>query len=303
MFKTANFIEKIAGSPSSIYIHGESGTGKEVVAHTIHKLSAFSRAPFVAINCGAISDSLIESELFGCVKGAYTGALNDRPGKIRSADGGTLFLDEIGDLPAAAQTRLLRVLQERRVCPVGGTSEIPVQFRLICATHRDLQGEIAAARFREDLFYRINVFQVDLPPLRQRMADLSLLCRALWESLCLKSGEDRQVLLDDELDVLRDHDWPGNIRELQNVLERYFILGEHGYSLKSLIPPRRKYQDPVDQAPKSRTHDRNHILEVLESTGFNKVQTARLLGISRGSLSYQMKIMGLEQPPQKMDAH
>ena len=209
-----------------ILIRGESGTGKEVLAGLLHAHSARASGSFVAVNCAAIASSLIESELFGHRRGAFTGAHSERPGRIRQADGGTLFLDEIGDMPLELQARLLRVLQEKSVCPVGGDVEVPVDFRIVCATHRDLSAEVHAGRFREDLYYRLRVLELRLPPLRERRMDIPFLLRRFLGEL-IEPGEVTHALAELPVEILR-HSFPGNVRELRNLAERYAALREIG---------------------------------------------------------------------------
>jgi two-component system response regulator PilR (NtrC family) len=214
-------IEKVARSMAPAMVQGESGTGKELVARAIHDVSARGSAPFIAVNCGAIPEHLLEAEFFGYRKGAFTGANEDREGFFQAAHGGTLFLDEIGDLPLAMQSKLLRVIQERSVRPVGAVVESPVNVRIVSATHRDLAEEVAAGRFRQDLFYRLNVIQIRVPPLRERMEDLGPICAAVLERIARDAGQwPPPVLARDAFDDLTHHAFPGNVRELENLLHR-----------------------------------------------------------------------------------
>jgi len=216
------FVRRIAGSDSSVLLTGETGTGKEVFARTIHRSSARSARPFIAVNCAAIPDSLIEAELFGYVKGAFTGAANARAGKFAAAHGGTLFLDEIGDLPLAAQAKLLRVLEEKAICPVGADHELPVDVRIVAATHRDLEDMVERGTFRADLYFRISVLPLELPALRDRGEDILALAEAI---LARAAGRSVPAGLNDSAkDALLAHSWPGNVRELHHVIERALLL-------------------------------------------------------------------------------
>ncbi len=222
-------IERVARSMAPVLIQGESGTGKELVARAIHERSSRGAGPFVAINCGAIPEALIEAELFGHRKGAFTGAQEDRPGVFQAAQGGTLFLDEIGELPLPLQTRLLRAVQERAVRPVGATAEQPVDVRLLSATHRDLAAEVAAGRFRQDLYYRLNVIEIPLPPLRERREDLPLLAGAVLQRLAAEAGTAPAALAPEALAALAAQPLPGNVRELENRLHRALALSRGGW--------------------------------------------------------------------------
>ncbi|KTD47706.1 sigma-54 dependent transcriptional regulator [Legionella quateirensis] len=230
-------IEQVANTEASVLILGESGTGKEVVARNIHSLSARSNKPFIPINCGAIPGELLESELFGHEKGAFTGAITSRQGRFELANGGTLFLDEIGDMPLAMQVKLLRVLQERCFERVGSNKSIDVNVRIIAATHRNLEVAIQEGKFREDLFYRLNVFPIEMPPLRSRSADVVLLFNELISRI---EGEHRPIvrLMPDAMDALCNYSWPGNVRELANLVERLSILYPNGIVCKNDLPQR-----------------------------------------------------------------
>ena len=275
-----------------VLICGESGTGKEVMARRLHQMSDRANAAFIAVNCGAISPGLVESLFEGSCRGAYTGAVANQLGFVRAADHGTLFLDEIGELPLESQTRLLRILQERAVTPIGEQRSIPVDFRLICATHRNLRAAVNAGRFREDLFFRLNVFPIHLLPLRERLDELKSIAFDLWKNL------SSRLLNDDEIKSLCRFPWPGNVRQLKNVLERYQLLQDLGVSLESVLS-----EEPWDLHPFSgciqeprRTHrygktpSWKSIQNALMECAGNKSQAARFLGISRGSLCYQLKL-------------
>jgi two-component system response regulator PilR (NtrC family) len=222
-------VDKVARSMAPVLVHGESGTGKELVARAIHQVSQRAGGPFIAVNCGAIPEQLLEAEFFGYRKGAFTGANEDREGFFQAASGGTLFLDEIGDLPLAMQSKLLRVIQERAVRPVGAVAEVPLEVRIVSATHKDLACEVAAGRFRQDLYYRLNVIQIRVPPLRERLDDLPLLCEAV---LARVAGESMLAevprLTSVALQALARHSFPGNVRELENLLHRAVALSSGG---------------------------------------------------------------------------
>lgn len=216
--------QRVAPTRASVALYGESGTGKEVVAHLIHELSPRSHKPFVVVNCAAIPESLLESQLFGHVKGAFTGAVADSPGYFRQADGGTLLLDEIGETPPSFQVSLLRVLQDWKIRPVGSNSEEPVDVRLMVATHRDLKREVAEGRFREDLFYRVHVLPLNLPPLREREGDIELLAEHFLRHYAREEGRELVAFHADALEALRTYSWPGNVRQLENLVKKAVVL-------------------------------------------------------------------------------
>jgi DNA-binding NtrC family response regulator len=216
-------IRQVAGSHVNVLIRGESGTGKELAARAIVALSSRSAKPFIRLNCAALPESLIESELFGSERGAFTGAAESRPGQIELADGGTLFLDEIATLPVDLQTKLLRVLEDRQVQRLGGRTHRKIDFRLICATHEPLEEMVRTGRFREDLYYRVNVVPIQLPPLRERSGDISLLCRHFLQTHCAANGAGPKHLTEEALSALEEHPWPGNVRELENLIQRMIV--------------------------------------------------------------------------------
>ena len=255
MQRLRRLIEQVSKADATVLIQGETGTGKEVVASAVHYLSPRREQPFVAVNCGAIPADLLESELFGHEKGAFTGAITARQGRFELAQGGTLFLDEIGDMPLSMQVKLLRVLQERSFERVGSNKSIAVDVRVIAATHRDLEAEIEAGRFREDLYYRLNVFPLDVPPLRERGEDVALLAEHLSARL-EREGRDGVRLSPGALEVLRRYDWPGNVRELANLVERLSILVPNGVAELADLPHRvldRVGIAPIAQAPTEAT--------------------------------------------------
>lgn len=282
-----------------VLITGETGCGKEMAARYLHQKSPRHQAPFVAVNCGGINPTLLESTLFGSVKGAYTGSQENTPGLIRCAQGGSLFLDELGEMTLEAQTRLLRVLQERKVTPVGGTEEIPVDFRLICATHQNLPLLIQQKKFRMDLYYRVACFPIRLPPLRDRQADLFYLATYLWQEIQPNQPDLIPLLTQADRKAMEQHFWPGNIRQLRNVLEQWSLLRKHGFSLRKIMDN----EDPLSHSILKKRYQRKKIRpsltrmqEVLQTCHNNKTQAARQLGISRGSLSYQLRKSGQPSP-------
>jgi len=287
----------IAATDMSVMIHGETGVGKEVLARTFHNFSARTNGPFVAVNCGALPDNLLESELFGVKKGAFTGANCDISGKIPAAHKGTLFLDEVGELSLKAQKKLLRVLQEKQVSAVGEVEERPVDFRLVTASHRNLMAMVRAGSFREDLYYRIVMYQADLPPLRARPMDLPALVKAMGFGNVLLSFQPAIENLQNDHDSelvqrLQGWQWPGNIRELRNVLERIRALGAIGKNASEVFAEHRNMQQKLQ-------HDLRHsrqvsvrqqqILAAMEDSAWNQSRAAISLGISRGSLQYQLR--------------
>ena len=299
-----------ASSDISVLLLGESGSGKEVAARYIHAHSVRCGRPFVALNCGAIASSLAESILEGHCKGAFTGATEERSGVVRAAEGGTLFLDEIGELPLAMQCKLLRILQERTVLPLGACEAVPVNFRLICATNRDLCSEVMAGRFREDLYFRLNVFPVRIPSLRERN-DFIDIVEDIWREICLTQGVPSEGsdgkkgcnlktgLSQHEMAQLLNRDWPGNVRQLKNVLQRYALLRPYEVSLSKILEEEfGKWRTPCSSGvlaacEKSRRYSVspawNLICSELARNDGNRSVTAQKLGISRGCLNYQIK--------------
>ncbi len=298
-------VVKVAQYDTTVLITGESGTGKELVARGIHHKSGRAGKPFLAINCGGMPSSLLESELFGYVKGAFTGAEKDRKGIFQEAHGGTLFLDEIGELPPDAQVKLLRVLQEREVRPVGGARTVPVDVRVLAATARDLEEEVAAGRFREDLFYRLNVIRLHVPPLRERMEDIPLLCGRLLDRIAAKLERQPPELLPATLAALLRHRWPGNVRELENVLERAMVLAEGNVIMTEHLPENfvgltepcragiEKTLGTYSLKKGQKEMERALIAQALAATGGNKSKAGLLLEISYPSLLSKMKEYGL----------
>jgi DNA-binding NtrC family response regulator len=289
-------IEKIANTSSSVLIQGESGTGKELIARAIHYNSSRADGPFVAINCGALPETLLESELFGYVKGAFTGAHTNKIGLLKAADGGTLLLDEISEMPLPLQVKLLRVLQEREVLPVGTTKPVPFDARIIAATNRNLEEETSAQRFRDDLYYRLSVFSFTLPPLRERREDVPLLARYFVEKYSRELGVPPRTLSDEALQALINYDWRGNIRELQNAIERAVALSDGRIEIAHL--PEKIQAAPLairDLNGQTLTLDeleRRYILETLARERDDKVRVAELLGIDLSTLYRKLKRYG-----------
>ncbi|MBL8998422.1 MAG: sigma-54-dependent Fis family transcriptional regulator [Gemmatimonadetes bacterium] len=283
--------EAVAPTDSTVLVTGESGTGKEVVARYIHDLSNRSEASFNSINCGALPEGLLESELFGHVKGSFTGAVKDKEGLFTAAAGGTFFLDEIGETTPATQVKLLRVLQHREVIPVGATDPIPIDTRIIAATNRDLEEEIKRGAFRRDLFYRLNVIAVHLPPLRDRVDDILLLAESFLQRAADLRGEEPKRLADDAAGALQAYQWPGNVRELENALERAVILSGGATIGVAALPGRvteRRSEPLVAERstpnPTLETIERAYILWVLQSEAGNKTRAAEVLGIDPSTL-------------------
>ncbi len=285
--RLCELLRRIAPTPSTVLIQGESGTGKEVVARMLHRMSPRASGPFVPINCAAISPEIIESELFGHVKGAYTGASGNREGLFFYARGGTLFLDEISELPLPLQAKLLRVLEERRVRPVGGESEIPVDVRIIAATNRQLAREVAEHRFRQDLFYRLQVVEVDLPPLRERRDDIPDLVAHFLRQIGTQQGLEPIAPDAEMLRLLQAYDWPGNVRELRNYLERSLILGSFHWDRGPSAQGERAAGDSLEAV------ERQHVKSVLAAVGGNKSEAARRLKISRKTLERKCQQWGM----------
>ncbi len=294
-------VQQVAPTKASVLVTGESGTGKEVLARAVHTLSPRAKGPFVALNCAAMPESLMESELFGHEKGAFTGALERRAGCFELAHQGTLLLDEIGEMPVATQAKLLRVLEDNRVRRLGARAEMEVDVRIIAATNRRLEEAIAKGTFREDLYYRLNVFRLELPPLRERMDDLPLLAETLIHQLNQKHGVRVPGMEEAALLALKRRAWPGNIRELRNVLERAVILAGEGPIRVAHLPPVPGEAAPVVSDPEAimirvgTTVDEAEkalILKTLEHTGSNKTRAAEILGISLKTMHNKMKLYG-----------
>ncbi len=290
-------IEKVAATDVTVLITGETGTGKEVVARTIHWKSPRSARPFVVINCNAIQDTLLESELFGYAKGAFTGATQDKRGLIEMANTGTLFLDEIGDVSYDFQTKLLRFLEDGEYRPVGSTHHIKSDVRIIAATNRDLKKLMQEGKFREDLYYRLNVFNIHLLPLRERKEDIPPLAEYCLKRICARMGRPLPEITPEVLRILQNYNWFGNVRELDNVIERALILSDGSQITPGDLPSDIKIareERPTDGTPISlQSIEKAHILRVLEQTGGNKTRAAELLGISKKTLYFKLKSYGV----------
>ncbi|MEZ4463331.1 MAG: sigma-54 dependent transcriptional regulator [bacterium] len=308
MREVFDLIRRVAATRANVLILGESGTGKELVARAVHSESERRDQPFLVVNCGAIPENLLESELFGHRKGAFTGATADRDGMFQSAEGGTLFLDEVGELPAGMQVKLLRVLQERKVRPVGHPREIAVDVRVIAATNRDLAADVRAGLFREDLYYRLNVLTLELPPLRVRPADIGLLAHHFLAKYASEFGRPITEIAPDALKRLLEHRWRGNVRELENVIERAVALADgHRIEVGDLPPTLRVPPEPSDVAPAPDEFpedgvdldaevaelERRLITQALERTGGQKKAAAKLLGVTFRSLRYRLEKLGM----------
>ena len=316
-------IEKVSRSQAPVFIHGESGSGKELVARSIHAHSSRSQEAFIAVNCGAIPRELMESEFFGHKKGSFTGAHQDKEGLFQAADGGTLFLDEVADLPLDMQVKLLRVIQEKKIRPIGEQSEISIDIRILSATHQNLAHAVEQGNFRNDLFYRINVIEIAVPSLHQRASDIRLLSAFILEKITTKNAMEERMISDDAIRVLEAYEFPGNIRELENILERACALSEN-----TLITPENlQLNNQVTATPNSTTNEqtstkeppkdttaaelnydyneqsideylenieKNILLATLEKNRWNRTATAKTLGITFRSLRYRLKKLGLD---------
>jgi DNA-binding NtrC family response regulator len=293
MIRTFKMIGQAAAVRSTVLIRGESGTGKELVARAIHANSPQSAAPFVPVNCAALPAALLESELFGHVRGSFTGATNDRRGRFALAGSGTIFLDEIGDTPLEFQTKILRVLQDREYQPVGSEKTERTEARVIAATHRGLEAMIAEGKFREDLYYRLRVVEIELPPLRERVGDIPLLAQQLVTRACRATDSDAVTVSEDAVRTLSAHTWPGNVRELENCLVRAVVLARGG-----VIRPEHLILSTTTNGHDVLFHsleeaERDHIARVFAATGHQKTRTAEILGVSRPRLDRLLRKHGL----------
>ena len=291
-----SLVQKVAGTNANVLIQGESGTGKELIARSIHLNSPRSSRPFVAVNCGALPESLLESELFGHTKGAFTGAVTEKQGLFRAASGGTLFLDEIGEMPVALQVKLLRALQEHEVTPVGSTAALKFDARIIAATNKNLEEEVAANRFREDLFYRLNVIEMVVPSLRERIEDIPLLAKHFVSKSARNQNAAEKPITREAIVALANYEWPGNVRELENAIERAFILSNDAIDLDSLPPKVQNsairslpIRDDEGFRPTLEEMERRYLIEVLSSVGEDKAKAAHILGIDLSTLYRKLK--------------
>lgn len=297
-------IGKLARSQAPVYISGESGSGKERVARLIHEQGPRAEQPFIAVNCGAIPSELMESEFFGHRKGSFSGAHEDKPGLFQAANGGTLFLDEVADLPLAMQVKLLRAIQEKAVRSVGAQQELVVDVRVLCATHKDLNAEVTAGRFRQDLYYRLNVIELHVPPLRERRQDIEQLAAHVLKRLADESSQPAAHLAPQALEALKGYHFPGNVRELENILERAYTLCENerinAADLRLAHVPASLAQDGTNLADIDNLEDylesieRRLILQALEETRWNRTAAAQRLNLSFRSMRYRLKKLGLE---------
>lgn len=296
-----NIVSRVANSNATVLIMGESGTGKELIANAIHFNSNRKHKPYVKINCGAIPENLLESELFGYEKGAFTGAVSRKPGKFELADGGTIFLDEVGELTPAIQVKLLRVLQEREFERIGGVETIKVDVRIIAATNRNLMDMVEKGEFREDLYYRLNVIPVELPPLRERKEDIPKLIEFFIEKYCREIGREKLSFEEGALKILMNYEWKGNIRELENVIERLVILNQGRIIKKDMLPRE------ILNCENKEVHfllpeeginldevEKSFIIQALEKTDYNQTHAAKMLGITRHTLLYRMEKYGIK---------
>ena len=305
MEQLREMIERVARSQAPVHIYGESGTGKELVAHLIHDAGARRDGPFVPVNCGAIPTELMESELFGHKKRSFTGAIADKQGLIQSAEGGTLFLDEIADLPLHMQVKLLRVIQEKCVRSVGDSKEIPTDVRILSATHKNLAALVAEGKFREDLFYRVNVIEIRVPPLRERLDDIDELVESIIARLGRQIGNRELQVTEAARATLREYPFPGNVRELENVLERAATLCANGVidagdlqlrpkvantemAIQNSVAPGEKLGDALEDI------ERDAIVRALEQTRYNKTKAAKAIGLTRHQLCVRMRTHSIE---------
>ncbi|HEK3590371.1 TPA: sigma-54-dependent Fis family transcriptional regulator [Pseudomonas aeruginosa] len=299
-----NQIGKLARSQAPVYISGESGSGKELVARLIHEQGPRIERPFVPVNCGAIPSELMESEFFGHKKGSFTGAIEDKQGLFQAASGGTLFLDEVADLPMAMQVKLLRAIQEKAVRAVGGQQEVAVDVRILCATHKDLAAEVGAGRFRQDLYYRLNVIELRVPPLRERREDIPLLAERILKRLAGDTGLPAARLTGDAQEKLKNYRFPGNVRELENMLERAYSLCEDDqiqpHDLRLADAPGASQEGAASLSEIDNLEDyledieRKLIMQALEETRWNRTAAAQRLGLTFRSMRYRLKKLGID---------
>ncbi len=291
----------MAATNGRVLIYGESGTGKELVAHAIHKISPRAEGPFIEVNCAAIPEEMIESELFGHRKGSFPGAVEEKPGKLQKADGGTLFLDEVGDMSLKTQAKVLRAIDEQRFEPVGAVASIQVDARVVASTNKNLEEEIERGNFREDLFYRLNVIPFYVPPLRERIEDVPLLAGHFLKEFTTAYGRKPKELTPEALDALRDYPWPGNVRELRNLMERIVIMNPQQRIEARHIPlhpnKRAVFERPAERYGSLQevraAAERDYILKKLEEAKGNVTRTAELLGLERSNLYRKMRALGI----------
>ncbi len=306
MKRVFGLIKKVANNKSIVLITGQSGTGKELVARAIHYNNPLTKGRFIPINCGAIHETLIESELFGHKKGAFTGAISDKEGFFKAAHQGTLFLDEIAELPIHLQVKLLRALENKEIYPVGGTQPIPIDVRIIAATNRSLKDMVANGTFREDLYYRINVVQIDLPPLEERREDIPILVNHFIHKYNQELNKNIKNVTNDTMRILINTQWKGGIRELENVIERALILSEQDYITVDVLPPNLtqdyKSETSTDNLREAvRLFEAQHIARVIRNTGNSKQQAAQLLGLSLSSLYRKIDELSIQTDAEGAD--
>ena len=295
-------VRNAARSDAPVIVLGESGTGKELVARAIHDLGPRAEKPFIKVNCAALSESLLESELFGHVKGAFTGAFKDRPGRFEAAEGGEIFLDEIGDLPLHTQVKLLRVLEEKVVERVGANAPISIDLRIITATNRDLDDLVAVGAFRKDLYYRINVIPIWVPPLRERIEDIPLLAEAFLKRIGLKTGKPIPAVSPEAMALLTSYPWPGNVRQLKSAFEYAFVTCQEGRLERYHFPPNIVgHADDgltcLASGPDRKETQRRQLISALQQTGGNRTEAARILGVTRVTVWNRMKRFGIQLTP------
>jgi DNA-binding NtrC family response regulator len=307
MVELFKLVSRVAGTKSSVLIEGESGTGKELIARTIHEASPRRHRPFVAVNCTSLSETLLESELFGHVKGAFTGAIERRPGLFLEANRGTVFLDEVGDMSLSMQAKLLRVLQEQEVKPVGGTETIPVDVRVVAATHQDLDALVRAGRFRDDLYYRLHVVGLHVPPLRERRDDIPLLATHFLQEYSLQSNRPLQGFSEGAMEALVAYPWPGNVRELENVVERAVAMAPGSTVQEGDLPAKVLHHVPTplseSTAGARRTLEevvRQYVLQILAEAHGRKAEAARILGVPRRTLYRMLERYGVSDKEDEM---
>ncbi|MGD9007332.1 MAG: sigma 54-interacting transcriptional regulator [Desulfobacteraceae bacterium] len=301
MQKIFDLLPAVSASPSTVLISGETGTGKELIAHTIHSLSPRRKKPFVAVNCAALPDTLLESELFGYKSGAFTGATKNKPGRFALANGGTLFLDEVGEISPALQVKLLRVLQDHQFEPLGATKTETADVRIIGATNKDLSEEMRKGNFREDLYYRVNVVRIEIPPLRKRLEDVPILVKHFIDRFNRLQEKSVEGISSEALSILMAHHWPGNVRELENIIERAFIMcGAEQIGIEhlpeDLIARRTVHHRPTNMQAAREILDAQSIRAALERNGYNRLAAARELGIHKSTLFRKIKKLGIALP-------
>jgi transcriptional regulator with PAS, ATPase and Fis domain len=295
MLKLFELVEDVATTDSVVLISGESGTGKEVLARAIHEKSSRSEGLFVGVNFGAFTESLLESELFGYEKGAFTGAESSKPGLLEAAAGGTLFLDEIGDASPKMQIDLLRVLQERKFRRVGGVKDVDADFRVLAATNRDLEQAVESGAFRQDLYYRLNVVQIDIPPLRERREDIPALAEHFLEKLCVRLNKKTSSISPEGMQLLLNHDWPGNVRELENAIERALVVGKQKRIMPEDLPIALQGSGEASADESLDSWEQSYIAAKLEHYDWNISRTAQALKIDRSTLYAKIKKYGLSR--------